>query len=109
MPGCEDCTEEGVGCPNTLETLQSVCNAHAMEMCTGYNSMCSVNGDAMGHFCGSRGGTFDPPMRMYFHKGEPPSHRQRSHSDSLFVCAVQVVPTTIHVYPVCCTLHRACV
>lgn len=69
MPGCEDCTAEANDCPNTLETLQSVCNAHSMEMCSEYNTMCSVNGDSMSHFCGSRGGTFDPPMRMYFHKG----------------------------------------
>jgi hypothetical protein len=72
MPGCDTCTAEGNGCPDTLEALQSVCNAHAMEMCGNYNHMCSVNGMAMEYFCGSRSGTFDPPMRMYFHKGLRP-------------------------------------
>lgn len=69
MPGCNECTGESNLCPNTLESLQRVCNAHAMEMCAGYNSMCAVNGNDMEYFCGNRGGQFDPPMRMYFHNG----------------------------------------
>jgi hypothetical protein len=71
MPGCDSCTGTGAGCPDTLSSLQSVCQAHRMEMCAPYNSMCTANGEALSHFCTNRGGAFDPPMRMYFHKGVP--------------------------------------
>jgi hypothetical protein len=84
MPGCESCTAEGTACPDTLATLQQVCHGMEMEMCSEYNSMCAVNGDAMEYFCSNRGGTFDPPMRMYFHTGTflkdtayNPSHSSR--------------------------------
>eukprot|EP00892_Ulva_mutabilis_P009424 jgi/Ulvmu1/6854/UM031_0059.1 len=69
MPGCEDCTSTGMQCANTLRSLQTVCNAHRMEMCAQYNAMCGAAGPDLDHFCAAPAGTFDPPMRMYFHNG----------------------------------------
>jgi hypothetical protein len=69
MPGCSGCTGTGMNCPNTLESLQSVCQSHRMEMCAQYNAMCTAAGSGLGHFCTSQNAKYDPPMRMYFHKG----------------------------------------
>ena len=75
MPGCDECTSTGLQCANTLRSLQTVCNAHRMEMCTQYNAMCAAAGSGLDHFCAAPAGTFDPPMRMYFHNGAaPPPH-----------------------------------
>ena len=71
MPGCDECTSEGPGCPTTLRTAATVCNAHDMDHCAMFNEMCDAAGDGLQVFCdpSSDQASYDPPMRMYFHKG----------------------------------------
>lgn len=65
-----ECPATGSACPNPLATTQRLClEMTGMEMCDRFVTMCDAAGDDLSHFCTNNLGTYDPPMRMYFHTG----------------------------------------
>jgi hypothetical protein len=69
MPGCDQCPRADDGCPQTLQTLSTVCLSMRMDQCSNFYAMCDAAGNLLGDVCNRSGARYDPPMRMYFHTG----------------------------------------